>query len=74
MNVGQTKQFVKVGTKKRKTQNNLATSRSQMCMGVTPPYPRITLHQMPTTLMSRESSLDVWNKNSDWTDWCRTLL
>ena len=30
--------------------------------------------KMLTTLMSRETSLDVWNMNSDQTDRCRTLL
>ena len=24
--------------------------------------------------MSRKTNLDVWDMNSDWTDWCRTLL
>ena len=41
MYVGQTKQFLEVQSKKIKTQHNLATSRSQMCMGAKPPYPRL---------------------------------
>jgi len=38
MYVGQTQQFIKVQSKKIKTQHNLVTSRSQMCMGDKPPY------------------------------------
>jgi len=30
--------------------------------------------KMLTMLISRKTSLDVWNINSDWTDWCRILL
>jgi len=37
MYVGQIKQFLKVGTKEIKTQHNLVTSRSQICMGAKPP-------------------------------------
>jgi len=39
MFVGQTKQFLEIGTKKIKSQHNLVTSRSQMCTGAMPPYP-----------------------------------
>jgi len=39
MYVGQTKQFLEVGTKKIKTQHNLVSSRSQICVGAKPPYP-----------------------------------
>ena len=39
MYVGQTKQFLEVQSKKLTTQHNMATSRSQMCMGAKLPYP-----------------------------------
>jgi len=40
MYLGQTKQFLEVQSKK--TQHNLATSRSQMCMGAKTPYTAVT--------------------------------
>ena len=39
MYVGETKQILKVQSKKLKTQHNLATSGSQLYMGAKPPYP-----------------------------------
>ena len=70
-------------------QHNLAISTSQMCMEAEPPLPKNTSTsnwnteqghghtnwmKMLAMLISRKTSLDVWNINSDWTDRCRTLL
>ena len=81
MYVGQTKQFLEVGTKKIKTQHNLVTSKSD----VHGSQATKVLHQTKILnrdmgiqiewkcsqcTMSRETSLDVWDINSDRMDQC----
>jgi len=54
MYVGQTEQFLEVQST---TQHNLATSRSQMCMGAKPPYPRLPSHQ--TEILNRDMGKQI---------------
>ena len=65
MYVGQTKEFFEVWSKKMKAQHNLATSRSQMCTGARPPFPRIPLHQ--TEILNRDMGIQIeWKRSQCW--------
>ena len=55
--VGRTKQFLKIGTKKIKTQLILVTSASQKCTGAKPPYLMKVLYQ--TKILNREMGIQI---------------
>ena len=59
-----------VWSKKIKTQHNLATLRSQMCMGAKPPHPRIPLLQ--TEILNKDTGIQIEWKC--WQCWCPRRL